>query len=241
MWHTSSGNRTLQGAEGLLVAAALEAILEDLAVDLDDGDDPTPWHFGIAVFDVLAPQQRLAVLLTVGTHLLTETDATLPLTAINEAAVGALFAEVRDQVMLEIETADASDHAASEWPALDLEDLIVSWRQRVWDAYCEGGMLDDMELHAESIACGLVPSNPRDKNIERWSNVIDQLADSILWDRDYEIADSFLDAAPDKAQHHKVLLGIDDEYFTAIAPDPLPEQVPQLLSEAQLLAKRYPR
>lgn len=228
MWRTRTGNRTLYGAEARLLAAAIAAVLDDLCCQLDTDNedlDPAVWQFGIAVFDELESHQRLAVLHRVATYLLTETVDTLPLNAINEAAIGALFAEVRDQVLSEIETPSESRFS-------------TTWRALALAAFQESQPLADT---TEEIAAGIAPADRYDDDVERWENLVEWLADNILWDRDYEIADCFLDVAPDKAQHRKLLLGIDDEYFTAIAPDPLPEEVPRLLTETQRLARRYPR
>jgi len=241
MWRTRTGNRTLQGAEARLVAAAIVAVLDNLALDLE-GDDQVPqWQFGIAVFDELEAPQRLAVLNRIAVYLLSETLDTLPLTAVNEAAIGALFAEIHDAVMLEIGFADETEESLGGEGRISHETFSAAdtrWRQLVLEAFRESQSATET---IEDQASGLAPLDCQQRDPEQWENVIEWLADGILWDRDYEIADCFLDAAPDKAQHRKLLLGIDDEYFTAIAPDPLPDEVPRLLSETQLLARRYPR
>lgn len=53
-----------------------------------------------------------------------------------------------------------------------------------------------------------------------WAFEIECLADNILWDRDWELDDLMVDSSPEKAQVLKLHLGIDDDYFTSIAPDP---------------------
>ncbi|QEG39523.1 hypothetical protein [Roseimaritima ulvae] len=218
----------MYGAEARLLAAAIGSVLDELSGQLDadpDHLDTSPWQFGIAVFDDLESHQRLAVLHRVATYLLTETADTLPLNAINEGAIGVLFTEVRDQVLAEIETPSG-------------EQPDTTWRALAWEAFQESQPQGDA---TEEIAAGIAPLDRFDDDVERWETLVEWLADNILWDRDYEIADCFLDVAPDKAQHRKLMLGIDDEYFTAIAPDPLPAEVPRLLSETQRLARRYPR
>ena len=46
----------------------------------------------------------------------------------------------------------------------------------------------------------------------------------MLWDADYEMQ-SMLDTSPDVSERVKQDLGINDDYFTAVPPDPPDEQV----------------
>ena len=106
MWHTSRGDRTLVGAEGLLVGHAIETLIDSLMMHFDvemDEESSFQCESGIAVFDSLSTSQRLALLHDVARHLLTPTESALPLSATAEAAVAAVFIEIRDQVAIEIE------------------------------------------------------------------------------------------------------------------------------------------
>jgi hypothetical protein len=75
----------------------------------------------------------------------------------------------------------------------------------------------------------------------RWSDLIDLLAQAILWDRDFELADSFLDADPGESSQRRRLLGIEDDYFTRVAPDPRPEELEGIVYRTRDIARAKPR
>jgi hypothetical protein len=52
----------------------------------------------------------------------------------------------------------------------------------------------------------------------------------VLWDNDWEI-DVCLDADPDIGRRMRRELGIDDDYFVAVPPDPTDAEVERLLGE----------
>ena len=62
------------------------------------------------------------------------------------------------------------------------------------------------------------------EDFEEWDVCIEALMDCIFWDRDYEGMDTE-DMDPESGQVLKKLVGISDDYFAGIAPDPKPEQV----------------
>lgn len=254
MWQTSTGNRTLHGAEARLVADAIDVMIDDLDEHFIVPDSPPPWQFGISVFDNLGPTQQLAVLHDVATHLLIDTPEPLPLSATNEGAVGAIFEEIRDQIIMEIETSrseiveslSAADEMAAEVAvfrrASDFVRPAPSWRQRVLDAFAETQAEDGCdEWIDEWEDDNLLPRSAFDRDMTRWEMLIESLADTILWDRDYEMAESFLDAAPDLAKQRRELLGIDDDYYIAIAPDPPAHEIPRLLGWTRSIVRRRPR
>ena len=75
----------------------------------------------------------------------------------------------------------------------------------------------------------------------QWGRVIDYLADAILWDRDFEFSESFLDMDPEILRERRQILGIDDDYFTQIAPDPPPAEVAKLVSATREIVRQKPR
>ena len=78
-------------------------------------------------------------------------------------------------------------------------------------------------------------------HLPRWEVMVADLADSILWDRDFEMADEFLDVDPGVSRQRRRLLGIDDGYFTQVAPDPLPSEVFSLVSRTKEILRSKPR
>lgn len=59
----------------------------------------------------------------------------------------------------------------------------------------------------------------RCKDIDRWKIEVEELADRILWDSDYEDGDIYMDHPPEKSKELLDWMEIDDDYFTAIAED----------------------
>lgn len=228
MWHTSQGDRILQGSEAILVANAIDTMVDSLmlSVDIDADDDfefcDSECESGIAVYDSLRAAQRVGLLHQVAQHLLADTPETIPLSAALEATIAAIFVEIRDQVAIEI---SLYGHGFSD-------QLDVSWRQRVLEA-CEFVQSEDEEsvVLPQSSCC----------DFDRWETLIEQLADAILWDRDFEMADTFMDADPSESLQRRQLLGIHEDYFTSVAPDPRPADVPHLVSETRSIIRAKPR
>ena len=232
MWHTSRGDRTLRGEEALLVQTAIDIMIDALLVHIDDehGDAAAECESGIAVFDAFSAAQRIGLLHDVAKYLLTDTKTTLPLSAPLEATVAAVFVEVRDQVAIEIEF----------YAGRPREERRPTWRQAVLAAYkavvlgpeCDDGIV---EFIGEDLP------GQWSEDIHQWEYLVDGLADSILWDRDFEMADGFMDADPGVSNHRRRLLGISEDYFTSIAPDPRPDEVLNLVSRTRDIVRAKPR
>ncbi len=203
MWHTSKGDRILHGAEARLFKAALTGLVEYTT-------EPDEWSCGIVLFDELTFSQRLAVLEGIATALLTEAQVMPELTAVNEAAIAAVFEYASFEIDLEI----------------DLNPSTTVWRQMVYDAN-EECFADDLECDPEyapddDYGCPLSVESGQRKG---WHSAIEALADRILWDRDFEMVSDFLDEPPDKAALLRQIMGIDDDYFAVAADDLVtPEQ-----------------
>ena len=232
MWHTSRGDRTLVGAEGLLVGHAIETMIDNLLMHYDeDIDDESAFQCesGIAAFDSLSTSQRLALLYDIARHLLTPTESALPLSATAEAAVAAIFVEIRDQVAIEIgllRDGEPPEDQDAVW-----RTLVLSAHRSVFGEACAPD-LDDGTIRRPSVDS---------RDMHAWEDIIEHLTDAVLWDRDFEMADSFLDVDPGVSQQRRRLLGIDDEYFTRVAPDPQPEELLNLVSRTRDIVRRKPR
>ena len=264
MWHTSRGDRTLQGAEAELVAAAIDVMIGQLSVHIEEEfDEDSAWQCasGVAAFDALSVSQRIGLLHDVALHLLTETESTLALSAASESAVAAIFTEIRDQVAIEIDLGAAVASGGAAEAQQQVDDGRVSWRRRVLAAHREVSERfdsDSVEEHqspeerpsriaeaddsAESVwNFSLEVPEEDSRQMQRWDAVIESLADNLLWDRDFEMAESFLDIDPAVSQQRRRLLGISEDYFTEVAPDPRPGELPQLVSRTRDLVRAKPR
>ena len=97
MWHTNTGDRTLDGAEARLFAEALWDFLSELAVEEGDFDA------GLEAFDSLTYGQKISVLSSVGNGLLSSEVPICELTAAVESAIAAMFEYLKELVIVEID------------------------------------------------------------------------------------------------------------------------------------------
>ena len=132
MWWTQEGERVLVGAEAILFREALGYLWDEIEMCEEIDEEH---HVGVKVFDNLSVGQKLTMLVQVGEALL---DAAVPvpeLTAVNEATVAAVFAQLAINIELELDdpTMDTdwrriiveacSDLEIDNLPDLDCEDF----------------------------------------------------------------------------------------------------------------------
>ena len=94
-------------------------------------------------------------------------------------------------------------------PAEELES--PTWRELVLAA-CEEREVEEL-LDAES------------NDFYEWEMHVDCLAGGILWDEDWKDSESLLDADPSASRAVKKLLGIDDDYYITVPPDPTDKEM----------------
>jgi hypothetical protein len=183
--------------DGERILQGAEAMLfrEALAVlvDMVRDDDEGQQQFGTPPFDKLQPNQKLAVLAEVSSALLQE-DRPMPrLTAVREAAVAAVYEAIMIWVEMEIDQA-----------AEGLES--PTWRESILAACQERGIDELPDADCEDLS--------------EWELLVYCLSDAVLWDEDWRGSESLLDANPKASQAVKKLLGIDEDYYIAVPPDP---------------------
>jgi len=64
----------------------------------------------------------------------------------------------------------------------------------------------------------------------KWDLLVECLEGRVLWDDDWDMVE-YLDAPPAVARRVKAELGIDEDYFVAIPPDPDDADAERLLAE----------
>jgi len=193
----------------ILQGAERRLFVESLAMIVDNlsvGDVP----FDAAVFDDLQRNQKIAVLHTVAKALLCDEEPAPELTASIEAAAAMVFRHAADMVAMELNEPD--DTAAG-----------LSWCELVLAACRDAGIEDLPEV---------LPA--ADDNSDAWVLLVDCLEGRVLWDNDWEM-DVFLDADPNVGRRMRRELGISDDYFVAVPPDPTDAQVERLLGELREL------
>ena len=212
VWRTSRGNRTLKGAEAALVRLAM-ANLKDRVLEERE--------FPIRAFNDLTQPAKWAVMLEVARGLLSEEFEPVELTAINEAAVACMFNVVVELAQIE---AEGNRLFPDEPEEFGVRHAIVQAVRRVLEE--DGADLD----HLPDIDC---------EDDSEWERMVECLADAVLWDNDYQLGDVLLDEDPVEANAGKELFGIDEDYFTAIAPDPSDQEVELIIAELQDLCIPY--
>jgi len=178
-------------------------------LDFLSGSPAQDWPTAIAAFDDLQYPQKVALLWHVGSALLQPNVPAPKLTAANEAAIAAVYGHIQTLVEHEIEVGRGKPFV----------------RALVLDCLRE-------ELARE----GADLPGPRCTDTEEWDSLVDLCADNILWDRDYEDGDRFLDTPPEQASRLKELLRIDDDYYAAAPPDLKPRQVEDCLRRLRKLS-----
>ncbi|MEM7782158.1 MAG: hypothetical protein AAF623_02310 [Planctomycetota bacterium] len=226
MWRTSSGETVIAGAEGELLRYVIDGMVDSivLANELNE-----PCEVGVLLFDKLQPTQQMAMLNQVSNALL-RVDAPEPeLTATSEATVYAIFRELFVQIELEI-------YQEQSCQQLSAEEQFASpfaFRSLALAAYQSSMSIEEIEeLHAEGLIPDVKSGNPYD-----WDTVVEGLADRILWDRDFEMEYLMVDDDPAKSELLKSHMGIDSDYFTAIATDISDRQFEQIRDEIRNLVR----
>jgi len=78
------------------------------------------------------------------------------------------------------------------------------------------------------------------EDTDEWDTVIAVLENAVLWDADYEDFSAYADLPPAESLKLKERLSVDPDYFGAIAPDPRPSSVPDILRRIDQLLDQRP-
>lgn len=161
----------------------------------------------VKVFNRLSFGQRVGLLEDVTAALLDDGIPTPEHTAANEAAIYAVYRHLHSLVLDEL--------MASQ----DGKEKFLEVRTLLYKAGTEFGMEE-------------IP-DPDCADEEEWDIVVEELSDRVLWDRDFEDEDSFVDAvrevgplAPEHTDSGEPWL----PYFGSIPRDPSDAEVEQILA-----------
>lgn len=203
MWRTGCGERTLEDAEAVVFAEALMSLLDETVQDQLDDD----YQLGIACFDNLTYGQKISMLATIGSGLLSKDVAPIELTAVVEGAIAAVFEHLRNEIAFEIDTPEMG----AQW-----RELVVAARQEA-----EGAEIP----------------KPQCNDMEEWEIEVEELSGCILWDADYDDDQLYIDHPPEKSKWLKDMSGVSDNYFLAIADDLNEEQAKARIRQLQTLCQ----
>jgi len=153
--------------------------------------------FGVASFQQLQRNQKLVTLYRSARALLHPDEPVLELTAVVESAVATVYEFVKDLIDEEIDGRDVPGESF--------------WRSLVLEAAREQTAIDELP-------------EVTDDDTQTWAFVVDCLAGCVLWDNDYE-SQAILDMPPEESKRFRATLGMTDDYYTDVAPDPPDEQI----------------
>jgi len=115
MWNTSTGKRTLQGAEAALVAEGLLTLIDDSSVwEFED------YPMGIKAYDDLTPGQQVSALRTIADGLFVGDVKPIKHTAALEGAIATVFRQIEDRLEVELE----DEEFGCDW-----RTLVIAARQ----------------------------------------------------------------------------------------------------------------
>jgi hypothetical protein len=214
MWQTVMGDRTLYGAEADLARTLIGCVQDMILAGIDVGQ---PHITEVSLFNTLQPSQQLSVLHEVARGLLIEDEPTPELNSIREATVHVLFRELVGLIECEIDLSRLEGE-----PDCYLRSLVI----RVFHELQYSSNHEIREDFSEEFVARLPPIDC--PAIAEWNDLAEELADLILWDRDFEMEAVLVDLSPEKAEMMKDYLGIGQDYFSEVALDPNSEEIKRL-------------
>ncbi len=212
MWNTPYGERTLNWAERRLVASEAWALSSAISEAANFGGSSVE----VVLFDRLTWQQQILLLERVLNALIDPTIPAPPTTALLEATVAAIYAQMVISVQLEIDLIEPEDDPIDSYDPYN--GFYV--RQQVLDAIKAPVDLDEpegdpFEEYSLTLECD---------EIEEWEMVIECLRGRILADEDWQMESIVMDLAPATGEDIKQLMGIRADYFIDIPPDATDEE-----------------
>ena len=163
------------------------------------------YQLGVDCFDNLTFGQRISVLATIGNGLLRKDVRPVKLTAVLEAGIAAVFEHLKNKIIIEIDEPELG----TDW-----RELLVAARK---------------EMEGENIP------EPTCDDLDEWYFEVQELANGILWNVDYEDAQLYIDFPPKKSKRLKNWAGIPDNYYLAIADELTDEEAQARIKELRKL------
>ncbi len=212
MWNTTYGERTLTGAERRLVVMESWALFDSISEFKSIGGS----SIEVVLFDRLSWQQQMLLLERVLMALIEPTIPAPTTTALLEATVAAIYAQMVISVQLEIDLIEPEDDSSNAYDPFG--GFYV--RQQILDALQEPMDVDEpegdpFEEYSLSVECD---------EIEEWEMVIECLRGRILADEDWQMEAIVMDLAPSTSKDLKQRMGIKGDYFIDIPPDVTDEE-----------------
>ncbi len=222
-WHTNAGMRVLEGVEAEVYLTAVQSAIDYIEL-MDDGEGGLDVKTGDRIFDFANPGQKIIILHICLSALLKPEVEAPELNNVLEA--GAYFPFAYLQMRVEEEISEEDDWHEDEtaikyyfrrliWKAFE-EFVRPRWR----DAVTEYGEREEEAEFSE-----------RSTNLNLWEEIIDELADRIFWDRDWQmstIAPQLLDGIETEFSQ---TTGLEKDYITNRLPKVSDAEVASALAE----------
>lgn len=206
-WNTNFGKRVLEGAEAKFYLHILQSAVEfsQEAVEFDNVEVIT----GDRIFDSASFEQRVVLWHRCLEALLKPEVPVPPLTNVLEAAAYFPFAWLTQRVEDEIAFANCVEEDGDPF----------YWRRLIWETLNALGMLKVLEAEFEEEE-DILPIKVKCEDSLEWDNCIDELADRIFWDRDWQVT----------YNHPQLLDGIEKEFAnqTGISEDYVQNRLPKV-------------
>ncbi|MEP0915394.1 hypothetical protein NC981_01065 [Leptolyngbya sp. DQ-M1] len=219
VWRTSLGERVLQSIEAEVYLTAVQHSVEYLQDSLDF--DEVEIKTGDRIFDSASINQKTVLLHTCLSALLRSAIEAPPLTNVTEAAAYYPFA------FLKLRVGDEIMMSQEEWSDEEDEAIKYFYRRLIWKAF-EQYLLPAWQAGIEEFGPNEELDNFHDcsDDLDLWRTVIDELADRIFWDRDWQIKVRDFESPTDLDES----LGLE-EYFTDHIPLVSKKQVADAVAE----------
>ncbi len=182
------------GTEAELIGDAAWTLTDD-ARTLDSLPDGL--QLGIVLFDQMNSHQQIVQVDRVLALLLDETIPAPPRTALLDATIAALYAQIFARLECEIYSEQTSSAA---------EDDDTSHRQLVLQVLLQ----HDSDRNWPDPECTVT---------DTWRSAIESLQERVLGDQDFQMDGLTLDLPPERAQELKEVMGISGDYFIDVPPE----------------------
>ena len=211
MWMLSDDERVVTKAEWHCLRIGLASLCDFIAEDQDGQSDFATT--GVQVFDRLTASQKLAILADTCEALRFPNVPAPQLNAVNEGTIAALLQSFWQQLVIELDMCDDFDD--EDYPLLE----------------CRSALLCAFEDEEDPDTRAMLPYED-ESDSEMWHDLFTLFESRFLDDTDYALV-ALLDVPAEKSQEVKAIMGIDEDYFICIAPDPNERQ---MLKVSQKLA-----
>lgn len=221
-WHTSQGDRVLEGTEAAFYLSAVQHAIDHLQ-ELQDIDEETDVVTGDRIFDYASLNQKVVLLHTCLQALLDPEIDPPELTSVLEAAAYFPFAFLKLELKMELES--------EEDEIFDNEEFKYYYRNIVWQVFDEfvyprwQSAIEEFGEDEEENAF-----HQHSTNLRLWKSIIDQMANRIFWDRDWVVSSFAPELLDGIEKSFSEMTGLTEEYVTNRLPKVTSKHVKQAIA-----------